>query len=930
MLNVAKGVFKSRLPVPLVKEIIILPVEEQQEQIKQFDIIVKVLVQTTSKNYNSAFNLSVSAITSQKQELLLNQNPQIIKNFVFSQSGLTKNIKINNLSEEGSRSYYDKTQDSELYTKIINVPMSINSVGSLEHLSILCFTNSTVQRGDVKSPELSLIGKSFNISRPVIDRVKTLGALSRTSQIYKLLDTVPEYGKAGDVWVGPVHLHPQDGLMVEENHVSRPHPRIESVQVPNQKIKDYRTGIVNSIIKDRQRASSSSTSYFAPIQYARAKDGSLKIHTSFNFLQYVKNEGALSHLFDNNFALLSTVELLDIKVYRKKVDTTNFGNFLTPVYKFENQSITERSTRRLVGTLEDNSVRIIQTNSQDLSLEVLPILIVDSQIKDETEGYYNYEIEVNINDNTAKVISDMATKLKDKITIAQSYNLKFNNYGKTNYDVEANTLAREKELKADNSWKGALEEYVSILQFMFGSKVGPIPVNLLARNMFSFASPYSASEESLSEFNKVINDFIQIMFETTTKATGNLHKKQSFNSSIAGATPLVRKLKYLSNIEKNYFNNMSRETGYDYLGASVTRGDLGLSRLSFSQFQSRVGNEVEKYEVSSPNSININKFGYLSPNEISTNTTKIKVEKQIDFNKSLDLLEANENPSTMSKNFKVNSAMESGQTDPAESLLGLSGVTLVPKGLKLKDLNKSQVSARSLDSSKFLSSNSEFSKEDNSYEASVSGSKESKIKQQSTQRQKYVNTGIVQFMLQQKATEFKAIKATNIEQISGSLAYSKLTEAPDSFESLNVLEKNINFNSIVKVEYSTGNGDNWETLNTEKFNAMKTSNDPVLCRITKPNDVLNVSNKFKLDSYDQLFVLGDGDLNFKESNINSDIVMNNIKKSVTKLFSDNINNKAAGSAVMSQYLTGQVVVRQDRARNVVSSNRQSSGTSQGY
>ena len=111
---------------------------------------------------------------------------------------------------------------------------------------------------------------------------------------------------------------------------------------------------------------------------------------------------------------------------------------------------------------------------------------------------------------------------------------------------------------------------------------------------------------------------------------------------------------------------------------------------------------------------------------------------------------------------------------------------------------------------------------------------------------------------------------------------------------------------------------------------MKTSNDPVLCRITKPNDVLNVSNKFKLDSYDQLFVLGDGDLNFKESNINSDIVMNNIKKSVTKLFSDNINNKAAGSAVMSQYLTGQVVVRQDRARNVVRSNRQSSGTSQGY
>ena len=52
MLNVAKGVFKSRLPVPLIKEIIILPSEVQQEQIKQFNIIVKVLLQTVRENYN--------------------------------------------------------------------------------------------------------------------------------------------------------------------------------------------------------------------------------------------------------------------------------------------------------------------------------------------------------------------------------------------------------------------------------------------------------------------------------------------------------------------------------------------------------------------------------------------------------------------------------------------------------------------------------------------------------------------------------------------------------------------------------------------------------------------------------------------------------------------------------------------------------------
>ena len=133
MLNVAKGVFKSRLPVPLIKEVMILPSDEQQEQIKEFNIIVKVLVQTTRKDYDKSFNLNVSAITNAREERRLKQNPITIKSYVFNQSGLVKNIKVNNLSKEGSLTYYNKTQDSRLYTKIVDVPMSIKSIGNLQY-----------------------------------------------------------------------------------------------------------------------------------------------------------------------------------------------------------------------------------------------------------------------------------------------------------------------------------------------------------------------------------------------------------------------------------------------------------------------------------------------------------------------------------------------------------------------------------------------------------------------------------------------------------------------------------------------------------------------------------------------------------------------------------------------------------------------------
>jgi len=47
----------------------------------------------------------------------------------------------------------------------------------------------------------------------------------------------------------------------------------------------------------------------------------------------------------------------------------------------------------------------------------------------------------------------------------------------------------------------------------------------------------------------------------------------------------------------------------------------------------------------------------------------------------------------------------------------------------------------------------------------------------------------------------------------------------------------------------------------------------------------------------------------RSSNITPDGLMDSIKKNVTKLFSNNLNNKSAGSAVMSQYLTSQVISR---------------------
>ena len=202
--------------------------------------------------------------------------------------------------------------------------------------------------------------------------------------------------------------------MAEAQHVDRPHPRLSMIMLPNQKIKDYRTRIVNDFINLRRRTEASGD-YLSKVYYSRSKDGSVKIHTNFSLLRYLRHNAQLSHLLDNNESLLSTAELLDIKVYRTSVGKTNYGNFLTPDKISDSACVDEVASKRLIGTLADGAVQIIKPNPTATDNSQLSLLIVDNQMADELEGLYHYDIEIEINDNSAKVISDLTGQLRNAL-----------------------------------------------------------------------------------------------------------------------------------------------------------------------------------------------------------------------------------------------------------------------------------------------------------------------------------------------------------------------------------------------------------------------------------------------------------------------------------------------------------------------------------
>ena len=85
MLNVSDAVFNTNLPVPLIREIRIIPIDQEQEQIKQFSFVVDVVVSTRNPNYDNAFNLNVSAIMSRKDERFIDR-PQVLMGYAKNSS----------------------------------------------------------------------------------------------------------------------------------------------------------------------------------------------------------------------------------------------------------------------------------------------------------------------------------------------------------------------------------------------------------------------------------------------------------------------------------------------------------------------------------------------------------------------------------------------------------------------------------------------------------------------------------------------------------------------------------------------------------------------------------------------------------------------------------------------------------------------------
>jgi hypothetical protein len=123
----------------------------------------------------------------------------------------------------------------------------------------------------------------------------------------------------------------------------------------------------------------------------------------------------------------------------------------------------------------------------------------------------------------------------------------------------------------------------------------------------------------------------------------------------------------------------------------------------------------------------------------------------------------------------------------------------------------------------------------------------------------------VRSILENLPTGFQQLTSADTSTIQGSYAAALISTALDAFLSLNIFEKSVLFNSVVRVEY-LANYENgvrdpvWLLLDEAAIDNIQKDNRSVLCRLAGPNKVLSAENKFNLSMYSELFVLGSSKL----------------------------------------------------------------------
>jgi len=707
-----------------------------------------------------------------------------------------------------------------------------------------------------------------------------------TGKIFTLEETVEGYGTKNDVWVGAVHRNALGKFMAGQAHTATAHPRLASTTYTNKKVLDfrYRTKGLNSWKNLNRRVQNSlkaaernkNISYFSPMAYSRQRQDSINLFFGIDLVAMAQRLTKYSHLYTNSGDLLNAMRVLDIELYRKRVTREPLSNRLTGIPA---KDFYKNYTDTLVCSLSEKTLKNI--NISNMPSNMYHFTGTDLKMANINDGLYQYKVKVRISDLTHQKISESAETLSAALAAYSHYVSLTNN--PAGFDNVINAF-KEKYIKilytSGPAWSDLVNAYIGVVSSFLGTSISEeINLNVARKNMLNMTDPRSATVDSVLRARKIVEDLLSRLNREvrSTPAFVSSEQQRHFqagmsSSKVKGAL-IEREHYFLSAYSARDRNNI----GLDYF-EDIADNPFRLLKMSAEQWRSRMGHEASYYSGKNDTNSGIKVSGYITPQIIKTPVGIIKVQKEMDFDISLPILAAKMNPAGRLTFDRAYSAGVEGQSIKGE-LLGQKGITIVVLYQGVGDfMQKSRNSSPTVEAKNILGKGSKFDTEgedcDDTKEIELKGApdKDAEIK----------NSPLAIAVLDNIAKNLTTPGLTDLGGIANSFVVRELSTKTD-LASSNIFQFNMNYNSSRVVEYLVGYtrgvglaaGPIWKQLTDAAVSDIEASKGSLVCRMRTINSITGGENIYKLDPYNEIFIIGNLKYSFSVGGVAGPVRQNN-------------------------------------------------------
>ena len=671
-----------------------------------------------------------------------------------------------------------------------------------------------------------------NISKQTI--LKT-NAVPNRAKLYLLEETVPRYGEKDSIWPGQVHEH--DGvLMAGARHVLEKHPRLREEEVVNTKIKDARAvSLVNAmVIGDRPPVST--RDFFSPLKVSRNNLGPSNGLFSFDYYKFVSQNIALKGILENKDSVLSSVQINDVEIYSKLVGADVKGNALTPSRPL-GCGLSATQTVKRVATLSNNCDILDTPNNGN---DILDISFSDDTVQKLVDNVVQYEAVVTISDNSITYLRNLMTELTDSIRIA---NL---------------AIKTGRSTTGTRVYSTVVDQYLAAVEYIKGrAAFKPFDVTYWRKNLLALMHNSDKDVSLTVMVLLAIEGFVSKVNKLITPVGGATSEVSDYNSKI-DRTKKTSELRIENTFEEKLYIR-----GPANYGVSVTDEVTDYSRamptITYTRFDQRTQQETSKYQISNPNSTNVNRFGFLSPSyiglgvksEVNTKSTSIDADSLVKMARSK--LSRSRVPDSKKMNDDLSEKLE---------VMALAGVSIEPLKVSLKKLviTPETVEQRTTSARDILSRNSKFAV---SSTPAVTGSNRSILR--SRKRVNPSSTPVINSIVSSVVRNFAPIgKITNSPLIESSPMLEKAKTDESSVQDSNSLTNMVNYGLISEVQYLEPYDEkqgvkkqNWKRLDSITFENAKKTNSPLVCRTQKISNTIELSPDINIETMGSVFIIGE-------------------------------------------------------------------------